>query len=220
MHYFIFGNNSLALILHQYLVKEKVNVDGFCLNEEFVTQSLADSLPLPLYSIEMIVNKYGVSNIAIYLTIAYRNMNRIHEKVFKWLVENGITVLNYIHPSAVVGPNVEMGSGNILLENVTLQPFVKIGNGNFFWNNSSVTHDTVIGNFNYFAPGTTIASSDLIRNRCYFGANSTTKNSIIVEDETLVGAGAYLYKSIEKGSVFVPQRGLVLEKNSSELNLL
>lgn len=216
-HIFIFGNNSLAILLHYYLHSEDIVVEGFCLNKKYIKKF---DLPLECYAIEDVIDKYGAGNVAVYVTIAYVNMNKTREVVSEWLTEQGVEILNYIHPSAVVASNVDMGHGNILLEQVAIQPFVKIGNGNIFWNNTTISHHSILGNYNYLAAGVTIAGKTNINNRSFWGCNSTSANDIIIEDDVLIGAGAYLYKDIKHGSVFVPQRGIVLEKESNEINLV
>ena len=215
-HIFIFGNNSLSILIHYYLQCEDIEVDGFCLNKQYIKHF---DLPLECFAIEDVIAKYGSSNVAVYMTIAYVNMNKTRETVSEWLIEQGVDILNYIHPSAVVAPNVKMGYGNIFLEQVAIQPYVKIGNGNVFWNNTTISHHSILGNFNYLAAGVTIAGKTNINNRTFWGCNSTSANDINIEDDVLVGAGAYAYKSLMKGQVFVPQRGIELDKKSDQIIL-
>lgn len=215
-HIFIFGSNSLAVLIHQYLKEEGVKVEGFCLNKEYIRPF---DLPLKCYPIEDLIDKYGASNISVYVTLAYLNMNKPRQSVFEMLQSKGVEILNYIHPSAIVDQSVQMGKGNILMENVVIQPFVKMGDGNIFWNCSTISHHSQLGDFNYFAASVTIAGKTTIKNRSFWGCNSTSSNDIVVEDDVLVGAGAFLYKNSPAGSVFVPNRGLFLDMTSDQVKL-
>ena len=215
-HIFIFGSNPLAVLIYQYLIEEGVKVEGFCLNKKYIRPF---ELPLPCYPIEDLIDEYGANNISVYVTLAYLKMNKPRQSVFEMLQDKGVEILNYIHPSAVVDRNVQMGIGNILMENVVIQPFVKMGDGNILWNCSTISHHSQLGDFNYFAAGVTIAGKTTIRNRSFWGCNSTSSNDIVVEDDVLVGAGAFLYKDAPAGSVFVPSRGLFLDLTSDQVKL-
>lgn len=215
-HIFIFGSNPLAVLIYHYLKEEGVVVEGFCINKEYIRPF---DLPLQCYPIEDLIDKYGTSNISVYVTLAYLKMNKPRQSVFEMLQSKGVKILNYIHPSAVVDRSVQMGKGNIIMENVVIQPFVKMGDGNIFWNCSTISHHSQLGSYNYFAASVSIAGKTTIKNRTFWGCNSTSSNDIVVADDVLVGAGAYLYKNAPVGSVFVPSRGVFLDLTSDQVKL-
>ena len=146
-------------------------------------------------------------------------MNRVREILFNRIKAAGYNFANFIHSSAIIAKNCDMGEGNIFLENVAVQPFTKIGNNNVFWSNVNICHHTIIGDYNFFAASSVVLGKTEIKDRCFIGCNATIRNRTIVESDTLVGAGAYLSDDTERSNVIVPPRSVVLEKKSSEFNL-
>lgn len=146
-------------------------------------------------------------------------MNNIRKQVHLWLKEHNIEILSYVHPSAVIAQNAVLGEGNIIMEHVTVQPFTKLGDCNILWNGVNISHYDNIGNYNYLAPGVTMAGYVNVGNCCFLGTNCIVKNKAVITDEILVGAGAYVYKNLNDKQVFVPQRGIVLDKTSDEIKI-
>ncbi len=185
---FIFGNNYLSEILWYYLQQEGNRVEGFVLNEKYVSLNTY-SLPADLYSVENVVNKYGAKNICVYLTIGNTQMNAVREKVYNGLKKNGVEIRTYIHPSACIAKNVQIEEGSIILENVILQPYVRLGKCNIVWQGVNISHHCIIGNYNYFAPSVTVAGCCKIENKSFFGVNSTLVDHVNVGDSCFLAAG-------------------------------
>lgn len=146
-------------------------------------------------------------------------MNSVRETVFLRIKKAGYNFATFIHPSAVVASNSEIGEGNIILENVTIQPFTKIGDNNVFWSNVNICHHTKIGSYNFFAASSVILGKVLIEDRCFIGCNATVKNETIVASDTLIGAAAYYDKNEKSGAVIVPHKSIILSKNASTFQL-
>ncbi len=216
MKEYVFGNNALSDMLIHYLTEQGHEIVGKTLNKEFVDGAIKDNNTLlPLLSIEDEVSKYGEQNIGVYVTVAYKNMNKERQRIIGFLKRNGIAVLSYIHPTACVAENAIMGEGNIVLENSVIQPFVKMGDGNIIWNNVSICHHGIMGSYNYFAPGATITGRVKIGDCVFVGANSTVKNDITIGDCVLIGAGAYVNQSLDDNLAFLPPQGAVIENKIS-----
>lgn len=216
MKRFIFGNNALAEVLFHQLKSEGVEVEGFCLNERFITDTLENKDKF--FSIEKLLENYG-KDFGVYLVIGYHGMNSYREEAYKWLKSKNIKILDYIHKTAIVDKNIALGEGNIVLENVVLQPFVKIGDCNIIWEGCNISHHTRIGNFNYLSPCVAIAGRVVIGNKCFFGIHSTCKNDIVIGDSVLIGAGSYVSSNIESFRVVVPSKSVFLDKTSEEIDL-
>jgi UDP-N-acetylglucosamine acyltransferase len=58
--------------------------------------------------------------------------------------------MSQIHPSAIIGKNVQMGQGNIIGPHVIIEDGVKLGNNNSFLSGAYVCTGTEIGNNNKF----------------------------------------------------------------------
>ncbi len=218
-HVFIFGANALSELVYYYLINSNKVVDGFVLNAQYINNDIENKLPTKIFSIEKVLTDFGPNNVSVYVAIAYAKMNSVRQSVCAWLCDQGVEILTYIHPSSIIAANVAFGIGNIILEKVIIQPYVNLGDGNIIWNGANISHHSVIGNFNYIAPSVTISGRNIIHNRCFFGSGCTTNNDIEIHDEVLVGAGAYVYKTLHQNTVFVPQRGIELNKKSNQVKL-
>ncbi|GAB1446698.1 hypothetical protein MASR2M41_24970 [Flammeovirgaceae bacterium] len=217
---YIFGMNALAWLLYHYIITEDGSIEGFVLNKEYIVDRLVEESLQNLYAIEDVIENYGAENVGVFVPVGYTNMNETRRSVFLWLKENNVEVLSYIHPSATIATNVTIGEGCVILENVIIQPFSKLGNVNILWNGTNISHHSCIGNYNWFAPSVTLSGRVKIHDKCFLGSGSVCKNDIEIHNKVLVGAGAYVYKSLPDNSVFVPHRGVILDKTSDEVVLL
>jgi sugar O-acyltransferase (sialic acid O-acetyltransferase NeuD family) len=219
-NYYIFGTNALALLLYHYIMTEGGNIDGFVLNKKYIADKSGEELPQDLYAIEDVIENHGTENVGVFVPVGYTHMNETRRSVFLWLKEHKVEILSYIHPSATIATNATIGEGCVILEHVIIQPFSKLGDGNILWNGTNISHHSFIGNYNWFAPSVTLSGRVKVYDKCFFGSGSVCKNDIEIHNKVLVGAGAYVYKSLPDSSVFVPQRGTILEKTSDEVVLL
>ena len=122
---------------------------------------------------------------------------------------------NLVDPDVQMSGFLQIGEGNIILENTIIQPFVEIGAGNLFWHNVKIAHDDKIGSFNTFAQNTSVAGVVNIGNNCFFGNSSIILNRKNIADYTLVGAGAICKADTNPYDVIVPAKGVVLENRKS-----
>ena len=210
---YLFGSNSIARLLLYYLQQEGAEVAGFALNKDYINPNL--DLPLPVFAIEEIIANQNPEDYEVYVTIGEAGMNAVRGKVLHYLKEHKVHIGTFIHKTATVAQNASIGEGCIIMENCVIQPFVRLGMGNILWDSVTISHDSVVGDCNIFTAGATLCGCVTIGNRCFIGANATVKNAVTVADRCLIGAGAYLYTDLpNEGSVFVPQRGIILEKTS------
>jgi sugar O-acyltransferase (sialic acid O-acetyltransferase NeuD family) len=139
-------------------------------------------------------------------------MNDIREKIFLLCKEKGFRIANYIHSTAHISGNVQIGEGNIVLEDTLIQPYATIGNGNLIWYKAAIAHDCVIGNFNTISGMASICGMVNIRNNCFIGSNATIRDHITVEDYTLVGAGVYVNSdTLLKYRLYLPAKCNVIQ---------
>lgn len=212
----IFGTTCFSIMLAEYVEKfTDDEVVCFTINEEYIKDN--EIMGLPVIGFENIEKKYNTSEFKILNTVGYKEMNTIREKIFYEIEKKGFEVACFIHPSALINAN-EIGTGNIILENVFIGPHTNIGNGNIIWNGVNISHDGNIGNFNCFGASTTLAGNVTVRNNCFFGINSSVKNELIVADKTLLGAGCFLNKNTKEEDVYITEKPTVkLDVKSSQI---
>src|SRR5690606_38333778 len=85
------------------------------------------------------------------------NVNR--EKIYKKLVNAGANIHVLIHPSAIIGKGVDIGSGTVVMAGSIINSCTKIGKGCIINTGSTIDHDYLIDDFVHISPGTHLAGT-------------------------------------------------------------
>lgn len=108
-----------------------------------------------------------------------------------------------IHPSAIVGKDVEIGPGSIICPNVVITSKVKMGEHAHLNLATTVGHSCEIGSFFTTAPGAKISGDCKIGDRVYFGTNSSIKQKLTVVDDVIIGLGAGVLRNITQPGTYI-----------------
>lgn len=108
-----------------------------------------------------------------------------------------------IHPSAMLGINVMIGSGTLIQSGVSITTQVKIGHGCLININSTIGHDVEIGDCSAVNPGATLSGNVLIGKSVLIGANATVLANVSIGDGARVGAGAVVTKDVKAGETVI-----------------
>ena len=214
MKYFIVGNGDYALMLNRYLKNtEGKEIEGFTVPGEIIDKdSFAGKAVI---AGERMKECYPPEEYSLIMGIGYRSMNRIKEQEFNRYKSWGYEFINYIHPTAIIEKDVEIGEGNNVFEGVILQSGVKIGHGNLIYGGALVAHDSILGNFNSLSVKACVAGGTCIGNNCFIGANATVRDHLNLADFTLLGAGAYLSRDSDSYEVIAAPKAEMLKGKSS-----
>ncbi len=129
--------------------------------------------------------------------------NKIREKIQDKLQTSGLSVVSLIHPSAIVGTDVEIGIGTAIMAGVVINSSSKIGKGCIINTSSSVDHDNIIGDYVHVSPGVNLAGTVIIGEESWIGAGSTVINNLNICKQTTIGAGAVVIKDITESGTYV-----------------
>ncbi|WP_375152350.1 acetyltransferase [Enterococcus mundtii] len=144
--------------------------------------------------------------IAVFIGIANP---RIKEKIFFELKGNNhLTFPNLIDATALVGLNVQLGIGNILMPYTTYTADITIGNFNMFNIYSTIGHDSKIGNYNSIYPNVNLSGYALLGNRNEIGVGTKVIPEVSIGQGNIIGAGSVVVKDIHNNtkSVGVPAK--------------
>lgn len=216
---FVFGVTPFAEMLRYYVDDAgQDEVAGYVVDEDYLPQNRFLG-GLAVISWDYFMKNYPPESCKLLSSVTYNGMNKKREALFHRIKDAGYSLATFVHPSAIIASNCQIGEGNIFLEHVTVQPFTTIGDNNVFWSNVNICHHSQIGSFNFFAASCCVLGKTVIKNRCFIGSNATIKNRTIVESDSLIGACAFSSKDTVSGSVIVPALSIELEKKSSEICL-
>jgi len=129
--------------------------------------------------------------------------NVTREKIQEKLIEQGLNVVSLIHPSAVIGTDVEIGIGTAVMGGVVINSSSRVGNGCIINTSSSLDHENVIEDYVHISPGVRTAGSVEVGKRTWLGIGSLISNNVNICSGCKVGAGAVVVKDITEPGTYV-----------------
>lgn len=103
---------------------------------------------------------------------------------------------SFIHHSAIVSENIDMGIGTIVFPFCVIEKYAKVGNYNLLTTYSFISHDCVIGDNNFFSTAG-IAGNVKIGNNNYFGLRSSVIPGKEIGNDNVIQAGMMIDKNIK-----------------------
>lgn len=122
--------------------------------------------------------------------------NRIREHLHNRLTEEGAKIVTLIHPSAVIGEQVEIGSGTAVMAGAVINCCTKIGKGCIINTGATIDHDNIIGDYVHISPGAHTAGTVTIGTRTWLGIGAIVSNNISIAGDCIIGAGAVVISDI------------------------
>lgn len=129
--------------------------------------------------------------------------NMTREKIQVKLIDDGLNVTSLVHPSAVIGTDVEIGIGTAVMAGVVINSSSKIGKGCIVNTNCSLDHDNLIGDYVHISPGVRNAGNVNIGKGTWLGIGSIVSNNVNICSCCKVGAGAVVVKDIAEPGTYV-----------------
>lgn len=129
--------------------------------------------------------------------------NEIREKVQNKLESAGIKPPLLIHPSAIIGSEVKVGIGTVIMAGVVVNSATRIGKGCIINTAATVDHDNRIADFVHISPGAHLAGMVEVGKKTWIGIGSTISNNLIITGNCKIGAGAVVVKNIAESGTYV-----------------
>jgi sugar O-acyltransferase (sialic acid O-acetyltransferase NeuD family) len=104
--------------------------------------------------------------------------------------------VNAIHPSVIVGNDVELGIGVVVMAGCIFNPKSKIGNFTFFATGSQVEHDCVIGDFASISAGSVTGGYVEIGKYSALTLGVVVMDRIKIGENSVIGAGSLVTKDV------------------------
>ena len=114
-----------------------------------------------------------------------------------------MSVVSLIHPSAIIGTDVEIGMGTVIMAGVVINSSCRIGKGCIINTSSSLDHDNFIEDYVHISPGARTAGSVTIGKGTWLGIGSVVSNNVNVCGDCMIGAGAVVVKDVTEPGTYV-----------------
>lgn len=104
--------------------------------------------------------------------------------------------INAIHPSVIIGENVEIGNGVVMMAGCIINPKAKIGHFTFFATGAQVEHDCNIGDYASISAGSITGGYVTLGKYSSITLGVTVLDRIDIGENTVVGSGSLVLNSL------------------------
>ena len=114
--------------------------------------------------------------------------------------------LNYytaIHPSAIIGEDVNISQGTVVMANAVINSSTNIGKHCIVNTSAVVEHDNNICDYAHISPGAILCGTVEVGECTHIGAGAVVKNNVVVGKKITVGVGAVVVNNINKPGIYV-----------------
>jgi sugar O-acyltransferase (sialic acid O-acetyltransferase NeuD family) len=128
--------------------------------------------------------------------------SRTNRKLYEIWTGRGFRFVSVVHPSAIIGSEVELAEGCQIMAGAIVQPHARIGAGTVINTAASIDHDCVVGEHCFVAPSVTLCGGAQVGAGCFVGAGATLLPGVKVGQNALIAAGAVVDRDVSDGDFF------------------
>jgi UDP-N-acetylbacillosamine N-acetyltransferase len=127
--------------------------------------------------------------------------NRTREIIFNTIRSSGCRVLTLIDKSVLIGDDVEIGDGVVIMPGVIVNVKSSIGDGAILNSACVVEHECAIGAFVHISPNVSLAGGVVVDKYTHIGIGSCVIQNIKIGANTIVGAGSVIISDVSSDVV-------------------
>jgi sugar O-acyltransferase (sialic acid O-acetyltransferase NeuD family) len=142
--------------------------------------------------------------------------NRVRARLFQLLRAQGKRMVNAIHPSAVLAPNVRLGEGVMICAQVVVNTSTVIGDTVILNTGCTVDHHNAIGAHAHIAPGVHLGGNVSIGDGALVGIGAAVIPGRSIGDWAVIGAGAVVIKDVPAHTTAVGVPAQVIKQHGLE----
>jgi sugar O-acyltransferase (sialic acid O-acetyltransferase NeuD family) len=119
-------------------------------------------------------------------------------KVYQSITEQmpSFEFVNAIHPSVIIGNNVNIGFGVVMMAGVIVNPLAKIGNFTFFATGCQVEHDCIIEDYASVSAGSVMGGYVTIGKFSAITLGVTILDRLTIGENSVIGSGSLVLKNV------------------------
>jgi sugar O-acyltransferase (sialic acid O-acetyltransferase NeuD family) len=123
--------------------------------------------------------------------------NGVRRSICDSVEQNGLELINAIHPSAQIASNACTGKGVVIAAGALVCAHCQIGDHAILNTGCIVDHESMIGTAAHLCPGVRLAGHVVVEAGAFIGIGATVVQNIRVGFEAVVGAGAVVIEDVE-----------------------
>ncbi|GAB3337809.1 acetyltransferase [Marivirga atlantica] len=195
---YLFGASGHAKVIVDILSSQGIKVKAF-FDEDESKKSLWD--------IPVIGKTKDFSNDGTDCIISI-GVNKTRKKVVEAIEAN---FGRAIHATSVLGSNVQIGEGTVLMPRTVINADTIIGEHVIINTSASVDHDCEIGDFAHIAPNVGVCGGVSVGEGTLIGAGATVIPLVNIGKWCVIGAGAVITQDVPDYSVVVGNPGKIVK---------
>ena len=137
--------------------------------------------------------------------------NEIRTKIVKNLGFSDDKFYTVVHPSAVIGKNVEIGAGTMVLGGVVINTGTSIGRHCIINTSASIDHHNKISDFVHIAPGTHTGGNVTIGEGALIGIGASIIPGVKIGKRSVIGTGTVVIKDVPDYATVVGNPGKIIK---------
>lgn len=193
----LFGTSSGAKLLQFEMMQDKgYDVAAFTVDRAYVKEATCRGLPVVAF--EEVETLYPPSEYKMMVALFANGMNKLRAEKCEQAKAKGYTLLSYVHPTAIVPPDLVMGENCYIGEGSICRPFAKLGD------------DVVL------MPGAYIGHDSEIKDHCFIGVRAVIMGCVTMEPACFIGPGALVLQELKLGAECLIGGGVVLQEHAQE----
>lgn len=123
------------------------------------------------------------------------------KSVFMKFKSQGYRFIVVIHPSAIIGSDVDIQEGAQIMAGAVIQSGAVIGINTIVNTRASIDHDCIIQSHVHISPGAIICGGVSVGEETHVGAGATVIQGVRIGVNTVVGAGSLVLKDVAGNKV-------------------
>ena len=129
--------------------------------------------------------------------------NAIREKFLFQLQNAGASIPVLMHNQAIIGQQVEIDEGTVVMAGTVINCCAKIGKGCIINTGANIDHDNIIEDYVHISPGVSLAGAVTVGQGTWIGIGSVVSNNIKITRGCKIGAGAVVIRDITEAGTYV-----------------
>lgn len=129
--------------------------------------------------------------------------NTTRKKIHEYLEEMGAYIPVLVHPNAIIGKEVKIDIGTVVMAGAIINPCTTIGRGCIINTGATIDHDNIIEDFVHISPGAHLAGTVKVGAGTWIGIGSIVSNNLEITGNCTIGAGGVVVNNITESGVYV-----------------
>lgn len=214
----IYGLGETAEIISDYFIKgSKFEVIAFTVDKDYMDKK--SFMGRPVVEFENVENVFNPKDYFLFAAASFNRLNRVREKMYKSGKLKGYRFASYIHKTAFVWDNVEVGENVFIFENNVVQYGVKIENNVIMWSGNHIGHRSVVEQNCFISSHVVISGYCKIERNTFIGVNSSINDKITVGYDSFIGSGSLVVKDLYPGKVYVGSPARAVKSSLKAFNI-